>query len=92
MIELMHKAIVQVLHTKEGSRVAMICIWHGTPKDRKAIIKSFKTYIRKICMEEYGHLVMLAVFDSVDDTVLVKKVIIPVQPYAVILLVREIMC
>jgi pumilio family protein 6 len=77
MIELMHKAIVQVLHTKEGSRVAMICIWHGTPKDRKAIIKSFKTYIRKICMEEYGHLVMLAVFDSVDDTVLVKKVIIP---------------
>ena len=29
--------------------------------------------------EEYGHLVMLSLFDVIDDTVLVKKVIFPVS-------------
>ena len=29
--------------------------------------------------EEYGHLVLLALFDVIDDTVLVKKVIFPVS-------------
>ena len=45
-------------------------------QDRKAVLKSFKTYVAKICKEENGHLVMMAVFDCVDDTVFVKKVIL----------------
>ena len=40
------------------------------------MLKSFKTYVAKICKEENGHLVIMALFDSVDDTVVVKKVII----------------
>nr|XP_002737223.2 PREDICTED: pumilio domain-containing protein KIAA0020 homolog [Saccoglossus kowalevskii] len=44
--------------------------------DRKAIIKSFKTFVLKICREEFGHLVMLAIFDAVDDTKLVSKVLL----------------
>ena len=40
------------------------------------MLKSFKTYVAKICKEENGHLVMMALFDCVDDTVLVKKVIL----------------
>ena len=40
------------------------------------MLKSFKTYVAKICKEENGHLVMMALFDSVDDTVMVKKAII----------------
>ena len=40
------------------------------------MLKSFKTYVTKICKEENGHLVMMALFDCVDDTVLVKKVIL----------------
>lgn len=28
----MREAVVNVLHTKEGSRVALHCLWHGTPK------------------------------------------------------------
>ena len=40
------------------------------------MLKSFKTYVAKICKEENGHLVMMAIFDCVDDTVLVKKVIL----------------
>ena len=32
MIELMREVVVSILHTKEGSRVALHCLWHGTPK------------------------------------------------------------
>ena len=42
------------------------------------IVKSFKSLVRKICAEENGHVVMMAVFDTVDDTVLVKKHILSV--------------
>ena len=43
------------------------------------IVKSFKSYVKKICMEENGHVVMMGVFDTVDDTVLVRKAIISVS-------------
>ena len=46
---------------------------------RKAIVKSFKPYVRKICVEESGHVVMMGVFDTVDDTVLVRKNILSVR-------------
>ena len=42
-------------------------------------MKSFKSFVRKICLEENGHVVMMAVFDTVDDTVLVKKTLISVR-------------
>ncbi|KAG1708514.1 Pumilio 3 [Nymphon striatum] len=76
LIEVSREVVVQVLHTKDGSRFAMHCLWHGTPKDRKAIIKSLKTHIKKICEEEDGHLVLLALFDCVDDTKIVEKIVI----------------
>ncbi|XP_068725822.1 pumilio homolog 3-like [Montipora capricornis] len=77
MIELIKESIVLILHTHDGARVGMQCFWHGTVKDRKVLIKSFKTYYVKIAKEEFGHLVLLALFDSVDDTVLVKKIVFP---------------
>lgn len=43
------------------------------------IVKSFKTFVAKICQEEYGHLVLLALFDVVDDTKLVQKAILDVR-------------
>lgn len=44
------------------------------------IVKSFKSFVRKICLEENGHIVLMAVFDSVDDTVLVRKALLSVRP------------
>jgi len=32
MIEQLRERLVELLHTKEGSRVAMQCVWHGTAK------------------------------------------------------------
>ncbi|XP_013407953.1 pumilio homolog 3 isoform X2 [Lingula anatina] len=76
MIELLRENIVHMVHTRDGSRVAMYCIWYGTAKDRKVIIKSFKGHVVKLCKEEYGHMVMLALFDAVDDTKLMEKAVL----------------
>eukprot|EP00794_Sanderia_malayensis_P008276 gene8276-9160_t len=76
MIESLRERTVHMLHTFEGSRVTMNCLWFGSVKDRKLLIKSFKSFSKKICMEEYGHLSLLAAFDVVDDTVFVTKAIL----------------
>ncbi|XP_074545810.1 pumilio homolog 3 [Halichoeres trimaculatus] len=76
MIESIREAVVYMAHTHDGARVAMHCLWHGTAKDRKVIIKTMKTYMVKFATGEFGHLVLLAIFDCVDDTKLVKQVVL----------------
>ncbi|KNC79438.1 hypothetical protein SARC_08169 [Sphaeroforma arctica JP610] len=68
--------IVAMLHTRDGSLVAMETIWNCGAKDRKTIVKAFKKHVVQVAMEEYGHLALLALFDSMDDTVLMKKSIL----------------
>ncbi len=41
MIQSLRQAVIQVLHTRDGARVGMTCIWHGTQKDRK--VTTFRT-------------------------------------------------
>ncbi|XP_071118685.1 pumilio homolog 3-like [Haliotis cracherodii] len=76
MIECLREQLITMIHTRDGSRVAMYCIWFGTVKDRKVILKSLKTHISRISQDEYGHMVLLAIFDVVDDTKFVSKVIL----------------
>lgn len=76
MIESIRESVVYMAHTHDGARVAMHCLWHGTAKDRKVIIKTMKTYIVKFATGEFGHLVLLAMFDCVDDTKLVKQAVL----------------
>ncbi|XP_069562358.1 pumilio homolog 3 [Brachyistius frenatus] len=76
MIESIREAVVYMAHTHDGARVAMHCLWHGTAKDRKVIIKTMKTYMVKFATGEFGHLVLLATFDCVDDTKLVKQAVL----------------
>uniref|UniRef100_A0A8C7ASL2 Pumilio homolog 3 n=1 Tax=Neovison vison TaxID=452646 RepID=A0A8C7ASL2_NEOVI len=47
-IEAIREAVIYLAHTRDGARVAMHCLWHGTPKDRKVIVKTMKTYIEKV--------------------------------------------
>ncbi len=75
-IEQLRDVCLHVLHSHDGARLSMLSLWYGTSKDRKAIVKSFKTFVTKICTEEHGHMVMLALFDCVDDTKLVGKAIL----------------
>ncbi|KAM9641816.1 pumilio homolog 3 [Trichechus inunguis] len=76
MIEAIREAVVYLAHTHDGARVAMHCLWHGTPKDRKVIVKTMKTYVEKVANGQYSHLVLLAAFDCIDDTKLVKQIIV----------------
>lgn len=76
MIEALRESLIHMLHTKEGTRTAMACIWGGSAKDRKVIVKSLKGHVVKICKEEAGHMLLLAIFDCVDDTVLLQKAIL----------------
>ena len=41
---------------------------------KKSIMKMLKGHVVEIAKLEFGHLVILALFDTVDDTVLLKKV------------------
>ncbi|ERE77057.1 putative pumilio domain-containing protein [Cricetulus griseus] len=76
LIEAIRKAVVYLAHTQDGARVAMSCLRHGTPKDREVIVKTMKTYVEKVANGQYSHLVLLAAFDCIDDTKLVKQIII----------------
>jgi len=69
----LREVCVHIVHSHDGARLTMNAIWHGSAKDRKAIIKSFKTFMVKTAMEEHGHMALLAMLDSVDDTKLVGK-------------------
>uniref|UniRef100_A0A4W3HKI2 Pumilio RNA-binding family member 3 n=1 Tax=Callorhinchus milii TaxID=7868 RepID=A0A4W3HKI2_CALMI len=76
MIEAVREAVIYLAHTHDGARVAMHCLWHGTTKDRKVIVKTMKTFVEKSASGEFSHLVLLAAFDCIDDTKLVKQIII----------------
>ncbi|KAJ3129126.1 hypothetical protein HK098_002367 [Nowakowskiella sp. JEL0407] len=76
MMEFLKEQLVNILHTRDGARVSQLCILYATPKDRKQIIKTVKEFVVKISREQYGHTVLLTLFESVDDTVLVQKAIL----------------
>ncbi|KAI4456839.1 hypothetical protein MML48_8g00016852 [Holotrichia oblita] len=67
---------VVIGNSKDGAKAVMECIWHGTNKDRKVIVKAVKEHILELCKHEYGHTVVIAILDTIDDTVLVSKSII----------------
>jgi pumilio family protein 6 len=66
---------VHIVHSHDGARLTMNAIWHGTAKDRKAIIKSFKTFMIKVSKEEHGYMALIAILDAVDDTKLTGKAV-----------------
>lgn len=72
-IELLKEHAGEIAFSKDGSQVIMRCLALGNAKDRKAIIKALKPVADQLAAHETGHLVLLTLFDVVDDTVLVNK-------------------
>ncbi|XP_036319280.1 protein penguin isoform X1 [Rhagoletis pomonella] len=64
-----------MLTTKDGTQSATICFYKSTPKNRRAIIKTIKEHLVKICTHEHGHIFLLALVNSLDDTKATKKAI-----------------
>ncbi|KAL4689578.1 hypothetical protein H8959_012369 [Pygathrix nigripes] len=83
MIEAIREAVVYLAHTHDGARVAMHCLWHGTPKDRKVIVKTMKTYVEKeitrslpsIVNDKYGRKVLLYLLSPRDPAHTVREII-----------------
>ena len=80
-IELIKEHIGLIAFTKDGSQVVMRCLAWGTAKDRKILVKNLKPKASDLYGDEHGYMVLLTMFDVVDDTVLVSKTIFPeIQP------------
>lgn len=75
-IEALKDNLVRIVHSKEGAKVACMCVAYATPKTRKNIVKSMKGYVVRIATEQHGHVVLLRLFDVMDDTVLINKSIL----------------
>ncbi|KAJ4819206.1 Pumilio [Rhynchospora pubera] len=67
--------LVRMMHNRDGLKIAVLCVKHGTAKDRKKIIKSMKGHVRKLALDQYGSLLLICILSIVDDTKLVNKVI-----------------
>ncbi|KAH1016099.1 hypothetical protein HUJ04_007374 [Dendroctonus ponderosae] len=68
--------IVVISNSRDGSKAAMQCIWHGTAKDKKVIMKTLKEHLLELSKHEFGHRTIIALLDTVDDTVLLHKIIL----------------
>jgi pumilio family protein 6 len=61
--------------TKSGSRLVCLALAYGNSKDRRTILKFFKTHMKLLAGDVHGHVVFLAAYDLVDDTVMLSKAI-----------------
>ncbi|XP_068978904.1 protein penguin isoform X2 [Bombus flavifrons] len=62
IIAMLRSSMVELSQTKFGSQVAVICIWHGSNKDRKIIMKSIKEIqndLTDIALSDHGKHVIL---------------------------------
>ncbi|KAI0450666.1 armadillo-type protein [Xylaria acuta] len=62
--------------TKYGARLVCLLLAHGTAKDRKQILKTYKDTFQLMSTDSQGHLIILTAYDTIDDTVLTSKSII----------------
>ncbi|KAK9672956.1 hypothetical protein RND81_12G137200 [Saponaria officinalis] len=68
--------LVRIIHTKDGSRIGMLCVKHGGAKERKKLLKAMKEHMGKIIRDSCGTLVLVSILSTVDDTKLVSKILI----------------
>nr|GEV05758.1 pumilio homolog 24 [Tanacetum cinerariifolium] len=68
--------LVRMIHTKDGSKIGILCIKHGSAQERKKIIKGMKDNVSKIALDRFGSMVLACILSVVDDTQLVKKAIL----------------
>lgn len=78
LLQLIQEHAVHFVHTKDGASVTKEGILRSGAKERKALLKNLKEWVKDICNNEHGHLVLIKIFDVVDDTTMVQKSILSV--------------
>ena len=63
--------------TKSGARLVCLLLAYSSAKDRKQILRTYKDTFQLMCGDANGHIVILAAYDLIDDTVLTSKTIFP---------------
>jgi len=63
--------------TRSGSRLVALLLAYGTAKDRKHILRAYKDTLQMMAADPNAHIVILAAFETIDDTVLTAKSIFP---------------
>ncbi len=63
--------------TESGARLSCLLLAHGNAKDRRAILKAYKDTFYLMSGDPHAHMVILAAFDVIDDTVTTSKAIFP---------------
>ncbi|CAN8071298.1 unnamed protein product [Agarophyton chilense] len=72
---LLGPAVVHITHTKPGVQVAAQCVKLLDAKHRKKLVRGLKTHIRKLVEDEFGHRLIISLFEWVDDTRLVGNMV-----------------
>lgn len=72
-IDLITEQFPEMVHTNEGSQVACRVLAMASPKERKLLIRSLKDFVEKLAEDEFGNFVLITLFNTIDDTVLVHK-------------------
>lgn len=65
--------IPSLASTKDGVRASMMFFANSIVKERRAIVKTLKEHLIKLCTHEHGHVLILAVINAMDDTKALKK-------------------
>lgn len=65
--------LAAIASTKQGSRAAVLCYLYSVAKERRAMLKSIKDHVEKLCMHEHGYLLILEILNTTDDTLNIKK-------------------
>jgi len=79
MIDSLKENLPEIIHTKKGHKVAITCLLRGSTKDRKLMVKAMKDFVVPTCKDSYGNMVIIQLFEVVDDTVLVQKSVLAVS-------------
>ncbi|KAI9071793.1 hypothetical protein K1719_046239 [Acacia pycnantha] len=74
MEQLSSPLLVRMIGTRDGAKLGILCVKHGSAKERKKIIKGMKGHIDKIAYHKNGYLVLVCIISVVEDTKLMTKV------------------
>ncbi|KAL6929443.1 hypothetical protein ACO0SA_000845 [Hanseniaspora valbyensis] len=74
-VELVSEPFAELIHTPEGAYVANFIVSHSNAKQRKNILKHLKDHLLNLIKNEYGNMVFTNLLMTVDDTVLMGKLI-----------------
>lgn len=72
-IELLTEQFAELVHTQDGCDVACSLIALANAKERKLLIRTLKSHATELIKNEHGNIVLITLFMTVDDTVLLHK-------------------